>query len=138
MLEVALEHVNAQLGAFAVFSIAVPIAEWANAKELLVVIREALRLEPELQQWSYSDLSDDNNFEMLFKVYANSPVPTLRIRIMSHAFVADTKELEVSPTSVRPPSSTSCTTSLQSSLLDGERTDCRVASRYVYPWQASL
>ena len=70
MLDAALEHVNSQLGAFAVFSIAVPIAEWANAKEMRMLIREAMRLETELQQWGYSDLSDDNNFEMLFKVYA--------------------------------------------------------------------
>jgi hypothetical protein len=73
-LEAALAHVNSQLGAFAVFSIAVPIAEWANAKELLVVIREAIRLEPELQMWVYSDLQEDNNFEMLFKVYKTARV----------------------------------------------------------------
>jgi hypothetical protein len=75
MLDAALEHVNAQLGAFAVFSIAVPIAEWKKAKELRVFIQEAVRLEPELQQWCYADLSDDNNFEMLFKVYAVLPLP---------------------------------------------------------------
>ena len=73
MLDAALEHVNKQLGAFAVFSIAVPIAEWKKAKELRVFIQEAVRLEPELQQWCYADLSDDNNFEMLFKVYATPP-----------------------------------------------------------------
>ena len=74
MLDAALEHVNKQLGAFAVFSIAVPIAEWKKAKELRVFIQEAVRLEPELQQWCYADLSDDNNFEMLFKVYAAPPL----------------------------------------------------------------
>jgi ABC-type oligopeptide transport system ATPase subunit len=71
-LEAALEHVNAQLGAFAVFSISVPVAEWANAKELLGVIREAIRLEPEMHMWLYSDLEQDNNFEMLFKVYKSA------------------------------------------------------------------
>ncbi len=71
-LESALQYVNEQLGAFAVFSISVPIAEWANAKELVVVIRESARLEPELEQWVYSDLGDDNNFEMLFKTIKSS------------------------------------------------------------------
>jgi myosin heavy subunit len=66
-LESALQYVNQCLGQFAQFSISAPIAEWAQAKELIVVIRESARLEPELEQWVYSDLSDDNNFEMLFK-----------------------------------------------------------------------
>jgi uncharacterized protein YprB with RNaseH-like and TPR domain len=59
--------VNEVLGQFSQFSISVPIAEWAQAKELVVVIRESARLEPEMEQWVYSDLADDNNFEMLFK-----------------------------------------------------------------------
>ncbi|GMH66552.1 hypothetical protein TrRE_jg1028, partial [Triparma retinervis] len=66
-LESALQYVNEVLGQFAVFSISAPIAEWARCKELVVVIRESARLEPELEQWLYSDLGDDNNFEMLFK-----------------------------------------------------------------------
>jgi len=66
-LESALQYVNQQLGAFAVFSISVPIAEWAQCKEMVVIIRESARLEPELEYWVYSDLAVDANFEMLFK-----------------------------------------------------------------------
>lgn len=66
-LESALQYVNEVLGQFAAFSISAPIAEWARCKELVVVIRESARLEPELETWLYSDLGDDNNFEMLFK-----------------------------------------------------------------------
>mmetsp|Transcript_12096 Transcript_12096/g.21961 ORF Transcript_12096/g.21961 Transcript_12096/m.21961 type:complete len:1369 (-) Transcript_12096:1170-5276(-) len=66
-LEAALQYVNEVLGQFAVFSISAPIAEWARCKELVVIIRESARLEPELECWVYSDLADDNNFEMLFK-----------------------------------------------------------------------
>ena len=71
-LEAALAYVNEQLGAFAVFSISVPIAEWAQCKEMVVIIRESARLEPELEYWVYSDLAVDENFEMLFKVSERS------------------------------------------------------------------
>ena len=66
-LESALQYVNECLGQFSQFSVSAPIAEWAQAKELVVVIRQCAKLEPEMEQWVYSDLSDDNNFEMLFK-----------------------------------------------------------------------
>eukprot|EP00968_Pinguiococcus_pyrenoidosus_P019505 scaffold2120_cov259-Pinguiococcus_pyrenoidosus.AAC.11 len=71
-LDAALEMVNETLGVFANFSISIPIAEWQAAKELREMLYLADQLDPLLEQYTYSDLADDNNFELLFKTLKDS------------------------------------------------------------------
>lgn len=73
-LEAAIDRMNQVLGAFAGFSVAVPIKEMSQAAALKTALIEARRLQPILTQYAYSDLQDDNNFELLFGVVKESRV----------------------------------------------------------------
>eukprot|EP00636_Phaeomonas_parva_P016700 CAMPEP_0118857662 /NCGR_PEP_ID=MMETSP1163-20130328/4664_1 /TAXON_ID=124430 /ORGANISM="Phaeomonas parva, Strain CCMP2877" /LENGTH=1313 /DNA_ID=CAMNT_0006790999 /DNA_START=152 /DNA_END=4093 /DNA_ORIENTATION=- len=66
-LDAALALVSETLGVFAGFSIAVPIGEWQACKDMREMLALADRLDPMLEKYAYSDLSEDNNFELLFK-----------------------------------------------------------------------
>ncbi|KAJ1454313.1 P-loop containing nucleoside triphosphate hydrolase protein [Pelagophyceae sp. CCMP2097] len=71
MLEQALRETDEALGVFSTFEVAVPIAEWKEAKRLLTVVREAARLASMLEmaaQPTDEDLHcDDSAFAMLFQ-----------------------------------------------------------------------